>query len=667
METISLDEVLNHAFDLRDQRQLREAYDRFGEILEKDPDRTIATINHELLASEIFVEEALRVGRPLSPRGITPLLSIGVPVYNRHPEIRQLICELCYQIAALPEFVEVYIHDNSRNPNNRDLLRQLTPIFPFLKYKRHHSNVGADMNVISLYLEGDSEYQWIIGDDDLLMPGSIAYVIDVIRKYRDEGVHNIYLNPLNVDLPIRALKSRRLHNPSSEDELFILSDGKSIHEIGFEYLRASSQVVKRKALSVPAQRFALGYFISPLAITLNAAREGKTCYVNRPIMAYRDGDKSDWESYALEVYYQSAPRLFANLASSGEIDKESLDILAIKTPQIFAGWQDKVDSVMQARAIEGHSRVPLLESVLDTLLSNPERGVSINLLSDRNAFRPEAYNLPERHYFKIDNETLFMNPTWEKADIKCRFHRIPVLRGNVRLCSNLTLRAEATHAVDFLIRWNEAGGERCLKEWRYRVEPGASLDIEADFGFEALYADLEFSVVMAAGAQNHYHAWCTFRRIVLSVFPSKVVAEPGRADDVEASISSLTDLSSSRPAGQENAKNFAIQTHHKTFLAAKDGNIIQISDSPKESEVTVLTQVDLPHERLDGQIRLIEGMIKDGQLQGYSLSIDRSKKKFSLSKEGKFLCADFDKTTVANNRTSVGPWEIFELVDWRAH
>ncbi|MBK4722830.1 hypothetical protein JJL56_28640 [Azospirillum sp. YIM DDC1] len=659
METMNLDDALESAFALRDQRRLQEAHDRFSEILDRDSGRTIAEINRELLLSEIFVEKALQAGRPCAPRKTTNLLSIGVPVFDRHAEVRQLICELCYQISGLQEFIDVYIHDNSRNPNNEDLVRELGPIFPFLKYKRHHNNVGPDLNIVSLYLEGNSEFQWIIGDDDLLMPGSISYVMDTIKTYRNDKVSNIYLNPINIDFPVRTVKAQRLHHPPSEEERFLLNGDESVHVIGFEYLRVSSQIVRRKPLSLQAQRFALGYFISPLAISLNAACDGKSCYVNRPIMAYRDGDKSAWDRYALEVYYYSAPRLFGNMAWSGQMDAKALDILATNNPAIFANWRNKVDAIVQSKALQGEKRSAVLEAVLEATLSK-EAGTnaktSIDILKYRDAFRPESRNVPQHDYFKLSDDALFMNPTWGHEEIACRFHGIPTY-GTSRLSCGLALKAEAAHAVDFIVRWRESDGDGAFKESQFRLEPGAATDAVTDIATDSIYIDLEFSVTMAPGAPNNYNAWCTFQPITLSCF----LEETEKPREEREGI--CVGESPSNPVPGDSSGYF-IQTCHGTFLSiGPNGEIMQSKSVNGHSSARAITHNDLPHVAIDSEVLLNECTINHGPLHGYKVSVHKSGKEFSLSKNGNFLCAEADQSAVTRNRENAGLWETFQLIE----
>ena len=113
---------------------------------------------------------------------MTPLLTICVPTFEREEHLRRLLENLTGEIGARDD-VAVLVADNASGDGTSDLLRSAAAGRPWLETHRQPENLGAMGNIRWLVENaGPTEYLWIFCDDDVLLPGSLATVLALLRE-----------------------------------------------------------------------------------------------------------------------------------------------------------------------------------------------------------------------------------------------------------------------------------------------------------------------------------------------------------------------------------------------------------------------------------------------------------------------------------------------------
>lgn len=132
--------------------------------------------------------EKRAVAMNLAPR---PKLSICISTYNRAD---WLAVSLKNWSRLYPEpfpSVELLVCDNASTDHTQEVVRPYLDRSDFC-YHRNEYNVGMLGNLKETTHHANGEYVWILGDDDLLVPGAIERVIDVLRLYSNVAL--VYLN-----------------------------------------------------------------------------------------------------------------------------------------------------------------------------------------------------------------------------------------------------------------------------------------------------------------------------------------------------------------------------------------------------------------------------------------------------------------------------------------
>lgn len=114
------------------------------------------------------------------------LLTIGIPTRNRAGYLRDLLAALEFQsrdpiVAECG--LEILVSDNASTDDTGTLARSTADRLPILRYWRNDENIGARGNYHKLVHQATGRFVWIIGDDDLLLPGGLAHGL---RSLRDD-------------------------------------------------------------------------------------------------------------------------------------------------------------------------------------------------------------------------------------------------------------------------------------------------------------------------------------------------------------------------------------------------------------------------------------------------------------------------------------------------
>jgi glycosyltransferase involved in cell wall biosynthesis len=109
-------------------------------------------------------------------------LSICVSTYNRAHWLRVTIPLLIKDMENHREDVEFIVVDNA-STDDTELVMNSFEATSGIVYHRNERNVGmlGNLAVSSAYVSGD--YVWILGDDDLVKPGTVAMILDALKGH----------------------------------------------------------------------------------------------------------------------------------------------------------------------------------------------------------------------------------------------------------------------------------------------------------------------------------------------------------------------------------------------------------------------------------------------------------------------------------------------------
>ncbi|MGJ7508104.1 FkbM family methyltransferase [Variovorax sp. GT1P44] len=123
--------------------------------------------------------------------GRRPRLSICISTYNRSEWLARSLVNWSSQCPEPFPGVELLVCDNASTDNTSEVIKPYLQRADF-SYHCNSVNVGMLGNLRETAHHARGEYVWIIGDDDLLLPGSIARVMNALDSNNEAAL--IYLN-----------------------------------------------------------------------------------------------------------------------------------------------------------------------------------------------------------------------------------------------------------------------------------------------------------------------------------------------------------------------------------------------------------------------------------------------------------------------------------------
>ena len=120
-----------------------------------------------------------------------PLLSICISTYNRARWLELNLRNMERLLPTEQSEIEVVVCDNTSTDHTPEVVKPYLGRRDF-RYYRNPKNVGMLGNLQVTAHHARGRHVWIIGDDDLLMPGSVRRVTEILRKSPDLPL--VYLN-----------------------------------------------------------------------------------------------------------------------------------------------------------------------------------------------------------------------------------------------------------------------------------------------------------------------------------------------------------------------------------------------------------------------------------------------------------------------------------------
>jgi len=123
-------------------------------------------------------------------------LSICIPTYNRAVHLANCLESLTKNEERYLNQISVCVSDNCSKDDTEDVILKYSKKLPLI-FSKNKENIGIPRNFLKVVDMSDSEYVWLIGDDDLFLDNSIKRVLELIEKNSD--VDFFYVNSFHLD------------------------------------------------------------------------------------------------------------------------------------------------------------------------------------------------------------------------------------------------------------------------------------------------------------------------------------------------------------------------------------------------------------------------------------------------------------------------------------
>lgn len=115
---------------------------------------------------------------------MTRLLSICIPTYNGGEYFKYNVNKLIDM--SLKYNFDICISDNASTDETQEYMLNLITKYDFIKYHRNKNNQGWAYNFDYVLKMADTEYAWLLGDDDEILENGLIKVIEILTKYKPD-------------------------------------------------------------------------------------------------------------------------------------------------------------------------------------------------------------------------------------------------------------------------------------------------------------------------------------------------------------------------------------------------------------------------------------------------------------------------------------------------
>jgi len=131
-----------------------------------------------------------------SVKSIQAQLTIAIPTYNRAAYLNLCLSRLCEEIGCLSDdnrkLVRIYVSNNASTDNTSEVISRYQRIaVAEFEVVINPENIGGELNVAQCYSSATTPYVWILGDDDVVLPGGLDRVLNALFH---GNVDVLYLN-----------------------------------------------------------------------------------------------------------------------------------------------------------------------------------------------------------------------------------------------------------------------------------------------------------------------------------------------------------------------------------------------------------------------------------------------------------------------------------------
>ena len=252
----------------------------------------------------------------------TPLLSISIPTWNRAKYLAISLESFLEEMKGInPEEIELCVSDNCSDDNTSEVVKKYIDKGLPISYYKNEENIGASRNFLRCMQRATGKYIFLLGDDDILNPGSLSLILNSLRD-KSYGIVHIH----------------KYANVSEEFKEY--TDLESFYkQISFWFTFVSGSIFRKEVVEmIDSERYIdtrllqLPYFIK------SAQLSSQNLLINKPVLKEGLDDRSNGGYNFYEVFVRNYLRIWYELVENNIISKDCFNFIK---KDIYLNFIDK--------------------------------------------------------------------------------------------------------------------------------------------------------------------------------------------------------------------------------------------------------------------------------------------------------------------------------------
>ena len=252
------------------------------------------------------------------------VLSICMPTYKRKEILQKSYSTIVKQIkdCCAEKIVEYIISVNPAGDGTGKWLgEQVTE--EFVRININKQNIGADNNIALVLSKATGKYVWMVGDDDILLDGSVRKVLGLIQQY--PKLAWIYMNygyedrqAQNIE-PMYLIKKIEGYYENGREAMlsnFKYLDGGILFTTANIYLREGMEELIARGVQGPQ---------CTMIYTMYAATKGGAYIISEPM--FDQGQDILWKNEVYDIVILNFNNVLLKLVNNGYEEKEIIGLI----------------------------------------------------------------------------------------------------------------------------------------------------------------------------------------------------------------------------------------------------------------------------------------------------------------------------------------------------
>lgn len=289
------------------------------------------------------------------------LLGFAIPVYNRPQLLDLALASLVPQAERIG--APIYFPDDSCGPANVEVVARWQRRYGGIVHEINAQNIGIDANIDRAIVRCPARYVLVIGDDDIVFPGLVDALLDVLRG---ESPPHILCSYLYLDNKHAPISGRPVLPASAHDQPF----GRIVVEHGWSLGFIGAHVFCRERYRSCAAS-AMGSYFNHVAKLLAYLEPGERIpLVAEPLVGNRADDEGTptWSGDRLNVVFgleRVLHRFMATRYLPADIEA------AVANARAHLGYAQTIRLLYWAALAEASGRGAGYWSSLESLVPSP--------------------------------------------------------------------------------------------------------------------------------------------------------------------------------------------------------------------------------------------------------------------------------------------------------
>lgn len=224
-------------------------------------------------------------------------LGICIPIYRRPELLLGTLSSIARSSKDLS--IPIYLADDSCDLTNKEVIERFSSTYPNVHWARNQTNLGIDRNVQASVALAETEYVWLLGEDDRLTLDAVETVLAAINKVSCTFVFANYQCVSNDYSRTTRAKAVDLE----QDQEFGAAE--FLARYGWATGFLGGCIISREAWSRVRKDPYTGTFFAHVGTIFEASRAGRVYAIAKPIVLNRAENAASftWSDVALEVTY----------------------------------------------------------------------------------------------------------------------------------------------------------------------------------------------------------------------------------------------------------------------------------------------------------------------------------------------------------------------------